>query len=234
MPNQKSEPQHHTLQSETFAARKTILLALTESQAKEHAYYAATAESVRKHMQALCSAWIALLLGRIRGGAQQMDDRFLSATGIGWDQMNAWRVTHRAHECAQTELNAAQNELAAAEKTRSGFSGVLWGAKKGFEKEYAERDNIVQKAKTNLEHERTRVVAAERALDLSSEDLLRYCIGRSALVSASAEFGVDIARVLRSMQAEGQALKQKHDDEQRQLLGTADHAFSCLTGHYRK
>jgi hypothetical protein len=109
MSSQKNEPQHQTKQSETFAARKAVLEALIESQAKEHAYYAAVAEAVGKHMQALCTAWSRLLISQVRDGAVAIADRFSLATGIQSDQLSAWRNAHRACAHAEAELASAQN-----------------------------------------------------------------------------------------------------------------------------
>jgi hypothetical protein len=232
MPIQTIEPRHHTVQSETFASRKAILAALTASQAKEHAYYAAAADTVGKHMRDLCTEWTAILRNQILGGTAAVLDRFSRTSGIRLDQLHAWRAAHRGYEHAQAEQIDAQNELAAAEQTRSQFAGRLWGAKKGFEQEYAARDDIVKRAKVNLEHERTTVDKAERTLDALSEALLRDCVGKSAVVSASPEFGLEIGRILRAMQTQGQTLERQHNEDQLKLLESAGSALRALVHHY--
>jgi translation initiation factor IF-2 len=77
------------------------------------------------------------------------------------------------------------------------------------------------------------VAEAEQLLDVLSEKLLRDCVRKSAIVSTSAEFGPDIAHILRAMRTEAETSEQKHNENQRTLLGNAARVFSSMAALYR-
>jgi len=234
MPYETASRPYQAPQAETFAARQTVRLAMAMSQEKEHAFFTAAADAVGRNMKALCSAWSTLLTTHALGDSLAMLHRFATATAIDANRLVAWRDAHRSLVAAEAELASAHRELAAAEETRSQFAGRLWGAKKGYEQEYAHRDGIVGKAKANIQHERAMVSRAETILDRLSEALLRDCIGQSATLSTSAEFGAEVANILRNMQAEATSMQQRHDAEQAALMESAAEAFISVAEHYRK
>lgn len=234
MPDLTRQPVQPSKTLAAFTARKEILTALAESQAKEHAFYSSAAAAVGKHMQALCQAWIDLLLNQVLHGGSGTIGRFSIATGIPCNQLNAWCTAQIAHDLAEADHANAKKLLANAEQDRTKFAGTLWGAKKGCEQQYAAADKIVKKTKTELGRQEKHAVETARTLDAVSEALLRECVRKSAVVSASTEFGLDIGRVLSAMQAEAQAMEQQHNQAQQNLLANVASTMTALRSHYQK
>jgi hypothetical protein len=193
----------------------------------------AIAASTNEHTKSLCQIWIALLLHQVQHGEPTVIDRFSAATGIPRDQLNAWRRAQLAHDEAETGVANAKKAFAEAERVRSEFASMLWGAKSGCELQFAAADKDLEQAKAKIEYKERQTVEAARTLDTVSETLLRACVEQSLVVSASAEFGSDIGRVRRNFLAETQTLQQEHKLAQQKLLTTIADALNMLRSRYQ-
>jgi hypothetical protein len=233
MIHQDIQSGQQTQSQATFVARKEILRALSEAQAKEHVLYGDVARSVGTHMKALCQAWIDLLLNDVRHSGPDKVGRLSTAAGIPYEQLDAWCSAQRAYDQAEIQLSDAQKALAAAKLERSKFAGILWGAKDGCALQYAAADTNVEKTKKELDRQERQAVEATRTLDALSEKLLRNCIKQSALVATSTEFGLVVGGVLDAMQAEARSLGKEHDQAQRELLAKIADSLNALNRHYR-
>lgn len=234
MPTDSKEPRSQNAFMHTFDSRERIIEALKKCQEKEHLFCKEAAAVAAKHMRALCSAWIRVLIDQVRDSEPSVDERFLHHTGIQRELLVTWRTAYRDQKNLQGEIVSASTVLAESERLRSTFAGAIWGAKKGNEQPYQAASKARDLASAHLDKLRAELNRTERDLDESSDVLLRACISKSELTSTSREFGIAIAQVLREMQAEHKAMERAHAHAQNDLIETIDHGLNFLKMSYRQ
>lgn len=178
-----------TAASQAFAYRKAMRDRLLATQNAEHHFYGKVAESTEASVAGLCNEFSELLQGRLLSWPDATLQAFAKSVDIPVNELDAWReaaTTMNSATVAGKHAAARKNEAKSAQLP---YSGLMWGAKAGFEREFAATSDTLKKAEAEvMVFEESVRVATSKAKQVGAA-LLELCVSHAALLARCPTFG---------------------------------------------
>lgn len=162
---------------------------LIATQSAEHNFYGKVAASTEASVTSLCNKFSELLQGTLLSWPDATLQDFAKSVDIPVNELYAWREAVMAMNSATIAGKHATARTKEAKSAQLPYSGLMWGAKAGFEKEFVATSDTLKKAEAEATVSEESARAATSKAKQVGAALLELCVGHAALLARCPDFG---------------------------------------------
>lgn len=204
----------HSLASRTFALRAESRNTHLTAQTAEHDFYKMVKLKVEEATTQLCDELSKLLQGPLLDWSESKLQAFANSASVDVNHLRQWQAVAKSLNAASNAVDRAKEIRVRAKSSQSKVAGTLWGAKSGFETDYATASMQLKEAETA----EASYVSAQKIAHAKAEEfgtrLLELCVSNAAHLAMSTEYGRTIQKILTAVAADAAEALTKHKRDQ--------------------
>lgn len=147
-------------------------------------------------MASLCSAFSELLQGRVLSWPDSKLQDFAKSVDVPVNDLRAWLEAVTAMNSATIAGKLAADRTNEAKSARLPYSGVLWGAKEGFQLQFAATSDALAKAEAEATASDKSIHEATNKAKQVGSALLELCVSHAAVLARCPTFGREFSALL--------------------------------------
>jgi len=172
---------------------------LLNSQAAEHDFFLRVAKDVEIATVQICEVMSQLLQGPVLRWSEADLQSFARLGHLEVGALREWRSNVEALSKANEALRCANDRKGEAKTIQSRYSGIMWGAKSGFDSEHAAASKNLALADNHESQCATSQKNASQLAEKTGAMLLDGCVSNAVNLASSKEFGGPIELLLREV-----------------------------------
>ena len=201
--------------SQAYILRKNLYTCVLDAQKKEHHFYQQVANKVEDAATRLSNEFSELIQGKLLEWDEGTAQKFSRSADIPLTQLRAWQSDVIRMNKANASLEAATIKFKQLKSITSGFSGALWGAKNGFESEYAMAKKNSDEAEGDVKLCAGACSRELKAAQNKGAALLELCVKNSWKLAECTTFGSRYKALLNEIGEDAAKAMEAYNVEQR-------------------